>query len=102
MRLINVDQHKKKIRNRHDSNFTANVFATGAGMITWLVLFSVMGWAVVSEPVSPRPYLSYPDKGALLQHTKVQVSRADVAYIDDMELAGRVKTKETRKAKRND
>ena len=98
MSIIMIDQHKKRIKNNSGYNFSANAFATGAGMIVWLMLFSIMGWSVVSEPQPPmRPYLSYPEKQTMLKTSKEQMAKADRAFIDDMEITGRMKTKEAKR-----
>lgn len=92
MSYINVDQHRKKIRNRHGNEFAVNCFATGAGMVVWMLLLSLMGWAAVESAPSSKPYLSYPEKSALLKYSKENMAKADRAFIDEMEIIGQMKT----------
>lgn len=97
MKYFMVDQHIfdqiRLMRNR----WIENIFSCFAGMSIWLILMGVMGWAVIVPPSSVKPSLSYPEKSALLKHTQTMISKQDQAFIDEMELAGRVKTKEVRK-----
>jgi hypothetical protein len=98
MQYIMIDQHKKHIKNRRPTRSLENAFATMVGLTVWLMLFSVMGWTAVTEPQPPmRPYLAYPEKNALLQNSKDQMAKADRAFIDEMEIRGRIKTKEAKK-----
>jgi hypothetical protein len=98
MKYFMVDQHIfdqiRLTRNR----WIENIFSCFAGMSIWLVLMGVMGWAIIDQPQpTTRPYLSYPDHGALLKHTKEQISKLDRAFIDEMEITSRMKTKEVRR-----
>lgn len=62
-----------------------NYLATMIGLTIWLNILTLMGWSAINPAPPARPYLSYPDKHALLRYSTEQMAADTGRYNDMME-----------------